>query len=125
MIWDSLDTAPKRSSSSTSVSAISSSGTGCPSLNFRGRSTSKRRYGLFLRRRAFHLKANTFPGEMRKGFLGQHHLSRRPTLEREATREPAEGPAFRVAIREADDDHGGTLPGRMAASKRRRRTGTV
>src|SRR5262245_35801701 len=105
IVWVSQETAQNRSSNSTRVSATKSSGTGVPSLNRRGRSTSKRRSALLIGGRPLDGEWDALHREERQGGFRHEHRPARPTLEGEPPGQAPKGPAFRLDVREADEDH--------------------
>src|SRR5262245_60082842 len=107
MICVSDETAPNRCRSSSNVSATSSSGTGCPSLNRRGSRISKRRDELLIGRRAFDAETDSFHRQGGQGGLRDERFSACPALEREPPGQVTQGTAFRRGIRKANEDHVG------------------
>src|SRR5437762_460401 len=92
------DTAPKRCSSSSNVSPISSFGIGWPSLNRSGRRISNRRNVPLISRRPLYRKRNPLDRQEWQRRFGDEHLTRRPALERKTARQKAQGLQLLVRI---------------------------
>src|SRR5688572_23712843 len=105
MIWDSEETAPKRFRISIIVSAISSSGTGRPSLNRSGSRISYRRCIMLVSRRPLYPEGNPLARKVWQRAIGYHQITARPRLERKTSGEPPKRAAFSFGIVKTYDDH--------------------
>src|SRR4051794_23896173 len=109
MICVSDDTDPNCCSSSSSVSAMISFGTGCPSLYRSGSRNSYLRNSVVIGGWAFDAEGDAFQGQERESRGRDHHFAGGPTLKREPAGQKSQRPPLRVWIRKANDDHGRTL----------------
>ena len=105
LVCVSHETAPNRSRSSSSVSAINSSGTGRPSLNRRGRRISNRRKTLLIGGAPLNRECHTFPGQSRKRRFRHQRVSVRVGLERKTTCEKTKRLAFGFGVGKTNFDH--------------------
>src|SRR5579871_6112120 len=109
MIWVSEETAPKRSSNSSSVSAISSSGTSWPSLNLRGRRISNRRNEALIGGLSLDSERNVLRRQISESGFRYDHFSACPTLEGETASQESHGATLRFGVGKANDDHDSIL----------------
>src|SRR5260370_37585346 len=88
-----------------SASAISSSGTGWPSLYRWGSRISNRRCELLIGCRPLDKERDSLHRQGRQGLLGHHRFSRGPAFKRKTTAQETQGPAFRGSVRKVNDNH--------------------
>src|SRR5439155_14810437 len=117
MICVSDETAPNCFSNSSNVSVTSASGTGCPSLNRRGRRISNRRDELLIRGRPLNDERDAFMGQERQGGFRHDHLTRGPALERESAGQEAQGTTLGGIICKTNANHGCIVASRSSPIK--------
>src|SRR5438132_3576070 len=100
--------APKWVAISKAASPIHSSGTGLPSLNWRGISTSKRRHFLLLGSPAEHREAETLVRQYRERVCRYDHLPRAQDPSRESADQKAKSSMRCFPVRKLDCYHANT-----------------
>src|SRR3972149_12316595 len=105
MVCVSDETAPNWSNNSRIVSAMSVSGTGCPSLNFSGSSTSNRRSGLVIAGVSFDGERYALACETGHRRFRHQGIAARDQLEREPAGKITNGLPLRIGVWKAKFDH--------------------